>query len=121
MPAEKGSAFLLKVDDNASGVWSGRSGQIAIWVGADWRYARPTEGMRVRLRASESDIVHISGNWISAPAIADPSGGPTVDAEARLAIIRLLDHFRSEEHTSELQSHHDLVCRLLLEKKKKNK
>src|SRR5437667_7109939 len=24
---------------------------------------------------------------------------------------------RSEEHTSELQSHHDLVCRLLLEKK----
>src|SRR5436190_22473171 len=27
--------------------------------------------------------------------------------------------FRSEEHTSELQSHSDLVCRLLLEKKKK--
>src|SRR5437773_8113432 len=25
---------------------------------------------------------------------------------------------RSEEHTSELQSHHDLVCRLLLEKNK---
>src|SRR5260370_3124717 len=28
---------------------------------------------------------------------------------------------RSEEHTSELQSHLNLVCRLLLEKKKKNK
>src|SRR5437773_4594391 len=28
------------------------------------------------------------------------------------------DRERSEEHTSELQSHHDLVCRLLLEKKK---
>src|SRR5437773_8868883 len=28
---------------------------------------------------------------------------------------------RSEEHTSELQSHHDLVCRLLLEKKKTKK
>src|SRR5207249_8427941 len=27
---------------------------------------------------------------------------------------------RSEEHTSELQSRFDLVCRLLLEKKKKN-
>src|SRR5260221_5403114 len=27
---------------------------------------------------------------------------------------------RSEEHTSELQSHSDLVCRLLLEQKKKN-
>jgi len=30
-------------------------------------------------------------------------------------ITRLI--IRSEEHTSELQSHHDLVCRLLLEKK----
>src|SRR5438477_4329580 len=29
--------------------------------------------------------------------------------------------YRSEEHTSELQSHVNLVCRLLLEKKKKNK
>src|SRR5260221_8284523 len=28
------------------------------------------------------------------------------------------DGMRSEEHTSELQSHSDLVCRLLLEKKK---
>src|SRR5947207_7778478 len=33
----------------------------------------------------------------------------------------LITHVRSEEHTSELQSHSDLVCRLLLEKKKKNK
>jgi len=33
----------------------------------------------------------------------------------------VLDDARSEEHTSELQSHHDLVCRLLLEKKKKRK
>src|SRR5215204_2110788 len=31
-----------------------------------------------------------------------------------------IDEERSEEHTSELQSHSDLVCRLLLEKKKKN-
>src|SRR5438067_7996178 len=31
------------------------------------------------------------------------------------------DAARSEEHTSELQSRFDLVCRLLLEKKKKNR
>src|SRR6266540_4338907 len=31
------------------------------------------------------------------------------------------EQLRSEEHTSELQSHHELVCRLLLEKKKKKK
>src|SRR5438034_8682479 len=34
---------------------------------------------------------------------------------------RPADRTRSEEHTSELQSHSDLVCRLLLEKKKKKK
>src|SRR6202012_6299724 len=32
---------------------------------------------------------------------------------------RIRQTLRSEEHTSELQSHSDLVCRLLLEKKKK--
>src|SRR5690242_21476807 len=32
----------------------------------------------------------------------------------------LSQRVRSEEHTSELQSHVNLVCRLLLEKKKKN-
>src|SRR5437773_3468313 len=37
--------------------------------------------------------------------------GNVAEAARRLAT-------RSEEHTSELQSHHDLVCRLLLEKKK---
>src|SRR5260370_21269944 len=31
---------------------------------------------------------------------------------------KVLDQIRSEEHTSELQSHLNLVCRLLLEKKK---
>src|SRR5699024_12096599 len=33
-------------------------------------------------------------------------------------VIRKLPSIRSEEHTSELQSRFDLVCRLLLEKKK---
>src|SRR5437588_3199420 len=35
------------------------------------------------------------------------------------SVYPLLPDLRSEEHTSELQSHSDLVCRLLLEKKKK--
>src|SRR5437773_10847318 len=37
------------------------------------------------------------------------------EGERDLGVTSLV---RSEEHTSELQSHHDLVCRLLLEKKK---
>src|SRR5260221_6803429 len=38
--------------------------------------------------------------------------------EATIAPDGTLVASRSEEHTSELQSHSDLVCRLLLEKKK---
>src|SRR2546427_10806118 len=42
------------------------------------------------------------------------------DFEVRLLRdLRAGDHLRSEEHTSELQSQSNLVCRLLLEKKKK--
>src|SRR2546430_15587284 len=38
-----------------------------------------------------------------------------------IEIVRAVDPWRrSEEHTSELQSQSNLVCRLLLEKKKKN-
>src|SRR5688572_31103754 len=36
-------------------------------------------------------------------------------------LVKDLASMRSEEHTSELQSQSNLVCRLLLEKKKKNK
>src|SRR5438874_10030999 len=40
---------------------------------------------------------------------------------SRPGAVVLPGRARSEEHTSELQSRRDLVCRLLLEKKKKNK
>src|SRR5690349_22550683 len=45
------------------------------------------------------------------------------DREGRAGQLDLHDQLagRSEEHTSELQSRRDLVCRLLLEKKKKPK
>src|SRR5947207_7903694 len=39
-------------------------------------------------------------------------------AAAHAGSLRSAAAVRSEEHTSELQSHSDLVCRLLLEKKK---
>src|SRR5260221_5639643 len=53
------------------------------------------------------------------PPQADSSrAGRAAASAAGKARERVL--WRSEEHTSELQSHSDLVCRLLLEKKKKN-
>src|SRR5437773_3825383 len=49
-----------------------------------------------------------------------------ISSEARESLalahrLITLQPMRSEEHTSELQSHHDLVCRLLLEKKKNSR
>src|SRR5260221_9120667 len=50
-------------------------------------------------------------------AVAAPHS-PTISA-ANTSPPTFTVRGRSEEHTSELQSHSDLVCRLLLEKKKK--
>src|SRR5215204_7350038 len=51
------------------------------------------------------------------PARAACGWSSTTPSPARCCSSRS----RSEEHTSELQSHSDLVCRLLLEKKKTKK
>src|SRR5260221_8965196 len=50
-----------------------------------------------------------------------PCSGNTTSCAIFTALLPVVArHDRSEEHTSELQSHSDLVCRLLLEKKKKH-
>src|SRR5215204_4716349 len=54
----------------------------------------------------ESDLIGISVPMHTAARLG-------VRLISRLRVLNL----RSEEHTSELQSHSDLVCRLLLEKK----
>src|SRR2546429_1591062 len=65
------------------------------------------------------------------PALASRLGLPSVDQSGQPVAYRLAyrrgaeertlnaDETRSEEHTSEIQSRLHLVCRLLLEKKKK--
>src|SRR5690242_21312978 len=54
-----------------------------------------------------------------------PQSGRDDDAQQKKglhhALLLAREDLRSEEHTSELQSHVNLVCRLLLEKKKKKK
>src|SRR5438067_8233432 len=54
-------------------------------------------------------------------ALRRRSDGPDAEAESiRRQRPEVQIRFRSEEHTSELQSRFDLVCRLLLEKKNVN-
>src|SRR3989442_9569908 len=54
-----------------------------------------------------------------APVTAVPRAAPIIDIQHGVPLGRE-QVVRSEEHTSELQSRPHLVCRLLLEKKKKN-
>src|SRR5688572_31678752 len=71
---------------------------------------RPSEVVALALRLEASGLAQ--GEVAVAMALAaDHQGNPR--------LVRSELHRRSEEHTSELQSQSNLVCRLLLEKKKK--
>src|SRR5437870_7746727 len=59
-----------------------------------------------------------SGATMRATMSTGPPGA--VGRTRRMGLKGKLCAWRSEEHTSELQSRGHLVCRLLLEKKKKN-
>src|SRR5437773_11217594 len=65
------------------------------------------------------DALPISARLIFPTRVQGNSRPPALrNRGMRVLLIDCRAPRRSEEHTSELQSHHDLVCRLLLEKKK---
>src|SRR2546430_7563803 len=63
----------------------------------------------------------VKGFQPSLPGRGDQQLCVILAAEEFLAVVQHRENLRSEEHTSELQSQSNLVCRLLLEKKKNNK
>src|SRR2546429_4716395 len=71
------------------------------------------------------DALPISAHWPAAARLARVRGGHDTEGagarqkRARAGPFSIMAAPRSEEHTSELQSRLHLVCRLLLEKKKK--
>src|SRR5699024_11971288 len=69
------------------------------------------------------DVETANGNWASICQIGAVRFVAGEETESKVWLCQPpagIEHFedRSEEHTSELQSRFDLVCRLLLEKKK---
>src|SRR5436190_6465567 len=70
-------------------------------------------------RASFGESHLATSKFLTSPAICVGSA-PGSKREMRVMpdFPAMMFAHRSEEHTSELQSHSDLVCRLLLEKKK---
>src|SRR2546427_7159230 len=65
------------------------------------------------LRDSAVVVIDLANDFVYPGGVIADAGGPEYQRRAQAIIPR------SEEHTSELQSQSNLVCRLLLEKKKK--
>ena len=78
----------------ATGLWANKAGQIAIWIGGDWRYLIAHDGMRLWDRANGRDSIYTGGVWRSGPIITNPSDGTVVDIEARAALGTMLQYFR---------------------------
>lgn len=85
---EAGECWL--VGSAPSGAWAGHAGELACWSTGTWIFAAPREGMRLLDRSTGQALLHRGGNWIAPAAPAVPSGGTTVDTEARAAISALI-------------------------------
>src|SRR2546430_10191572 len=89
------SYTILEAKDNLGGVWNTHR----------WHGAR-----------CDSDFIKYSFSFKPFLSAQCLQGSGTI----RRYLRAVAEEFRSEEHTSELQSQSNLVCRLLLEKKKQN-
>src|SRR5438067_2765598 len=99
-PADMAS-FSQRICDRHAGVGAD---------GVEWLFPAQDADLRARLFNADGSEAEISGNGTRCVAAYLCSEQPREKVTIRTG--------RSEEHTSELQSRFDLVCRLLLEKKK---
>lgn len=110
---EPGEAWI--VGGTPTGDWEARTDQIATWTDGGWRFAMPRDGMEVwdeslaqpvRYRAGAgwqagvvlASRVEIGGLQVvgdRGAAIPAPTGGAAIDAEARDAIVAILDALRT--------------------------
>lgn len=106
--------FYRVAPAGASGAFAGHEGALAGYGAGGWRFVTPVEGMRLTERISGLDLAYRGGAWTSGlarasevvigglrvvgargVAIADPAGGSTIDAEARLAVAQILAALRT--------------------------
>src|SRR5699024_11608607 len=71
----------------------------------------------IEMTSEDSPAACSTASWFAETSGSCPDNISSADVSIRVA-NQITGSSRSEEHTSELQSRFDLVCRLLLEKKK---
>ncbi len=77
------------VGASPTGEWSGQAGKIAARQAGNWLFFAAQDGMKLLNRASGQEIRYKTG-WQVAVRPSDPTGGTTIDAEARAAIVAIL-------------------------------
>jgi Protein of unknown function (DUF2793) len=88
----EGTVWL--VGASPTGAWAGQAGNLACREAGNWLFIAPRDGMRL-LDRSTGQEKHYFASW-QAPAVpAVPSGGTTIDAEARTAIADLVAALRT--------------------------
>lgn len=84
---EEGESWL--VGAAPGGAWAERAGCLASFQAGAWVFADPRDGLRVFDRGAGQDIRY-RGGWQRAATPPVPTGGGTVDSEARTAIAALI-------------------------------
>lgn len=88
-PAEPGDGECWLVGLSPTGEWAGHAGDLASYQAGVWLFCTPRDGLRVLDRATGQDIRY-HGSWMRTEAVPVPSGGTTIDSEARDAIQGLI-------------------------------
>ena len=95
-PESPGAGQSWIVDAGSTGAWAGKDHAIAIWTAGGWRFVAPREGMAVVRQTDNARLRFEEGAWVPPPTIDAPTGGSTIDSEARSAISMLLLHLAAQ-------------------------
>ncbi len=88
-PANPADGQSWLVGASPQGDWTGHAGQIASRQAGNWMFTTPLPGMRLLNKVSGQELRYTTA-WIAPTRPGSPSGGTTIDAEARGAINAIL-------------------------------
>lgn len=95
-PAGPAAGQCWLVGTAPTGAWAGQGNAIALWTPGGWRFAAPRGGMQVTRLADGARLRFDGGAWVAPATIEAPSGGSTIDSEARSAILSLILHLDAQ-------------------------
>jgi len=91
---DEGECWIVGAAPTAA--WAGQDNAIAIRTGGGWRFVPPREGMQATRLTDGARLRFAEGEWSPPGGVMAPSGGSTIDSEARTAISTLILHLAAQ-------------------------